>query len=288
MRTTPHCAHTGPRLKTPNQDNGSGTLAPLVRKGYITLYDWPSKDGFISQAAQLQHCFNRSGGASAKAEWLTNHDIDEFPVVLAAEPRVEYMLYKEAFPLHIMLDEWKREKIGAIVLDRMNFGTSGHETPVRDDLVIRSFTEREVHRKWGWRYTRQRNQGKVFQLWEAQRIGGSPAHVANVEPTSGYTENTADGELFNRSHARGALWEPLRLNHYSSRSFAECMAKLDPKINRQSESTNWRTKNGAILCERRHPRSARYTVATNADNYDLAASPFPTVVERLVRMTTEL
>lgn len=186
-----------------------------------------------------------------------------------------------------MLDRLKDSKAGAITVDRMVFGTNGHTTPPAD-LVMRAYTEREVLRKWDWLYTRHPVSGKVFQLWEAQRPDQYPGHSANVDPASGFIEMTAYEEPYDTAHEKGAIWEPLRLNHYTTKSYTECLRKLDAKFNRQSETTNWRTKMGRSMCDQRHNATSSYLLKDNGRSYDLSSSPFPDVVERLIWLTPSL
>ena len=274
-----------------SEDNARALLAPLVSYGLVTLVHWPSTDGFTSQSTQQADCFNTS--APSKAEWLTNHDVDEFPVVLSAEPRLEHFgEIAIPFPLHQMLDNYRAQNAGAVVVDRLSFGTSGHATRPAE-LSMRAYTERDVLR-WSseagrdWMYARWPITGKVFMRMDAQLPGpgNHPTHDAKVLPS--FRVVTAWGDDWEAAREKGGVWEPLRLNHYATRSYAECVHKLDPKNNRQSKQTDWRSKVGVVLCDQRHPGKPSYEQRSNGRNYDLAASAFPDVVERLIALTPTL
>jgi hypothetical protein len=254
-------------------DSPREVLQPFIDRGLVTLFDWPSRDGLISQAAELKDCFNTSN--PKPSHWITNHDIDEFPVVLGAVPRLEEVTGREPFVLHEMLDAFRRHKVGAIVVDRMGFGTNGHRTPITG-LQMREFTSRLVERGHGYAYRRPSLSGKIFQLMEALRPFSVPTHGTAL--IHGWNISRAD--LKPVVHADGAVWEPLRLNHYVTRSYQECMDKLDPVINRQSPTTNWRSKN-SNMCNSTMEGVHGYTRARNAPNFELAGSTYPDIIQRL-------
>lgn len=55
-------------------------LAPLVRRGLVTLIPWPAMQGLQTpQGQQLNHCFKDAGHQTV---WMANADVDEFIVVL--------------------------------------------------------------------------------------------------------------------------------------------------------------------------------------------------------------
>jgi hypothetical protein len=251
-----------------SNDNTREALQPFTERGIVTYIPWPGEKG-AAQGRQLSHCFNASA-PTQPAKWMAGFDIDEFLVVLGQPVSDAPLLGEEPFVLHTMLTQFQRAMEGAIMLDRMIFDTSGHaERPA--GLAIRAYTSRLLQLR-----PPKHVVGKPLVFMEAlQALAG--AHEVVMKPS--WAVVTADHAVWSVS-TQHHTYEPLRLNHLSSRSFAECMAKANDVVRRQS--SNWRRQMGQGLCDKMMPGTAAYHTEEHGPDTALSSSLFPDVISSML------
>ena len=172
---------------------------------------------------------------------MSTFDIDEFLVVFPQLPQnPPFAGTGKPFMLHMLLNRWEGWRTGGIIVDRLTFGCGGHDNPP-DDLVTAAYTTRILGMYVG------QVVGKFFSLTPALEQTVS-AHDLKVK--DGFKKVTADNEVLNDTHTpvRYHRYEPVRFNQYSTRSYSECVAKIN--LSRWSEKTDWRKKIGTALCDR--------------------------------------
>lgn len=121
---------------------------------------------------------------------------------------------QKPFLLHAYLERFRGWRKGAVVLDRMNFGSSGHRAPPTA-LTISAYTDRDVP------VMPAPVTGKVLVHFDAL-VQMRSAHDVDVLP--GWDKVTADLDVYDDQTTRGNRWEPVRMNHYVARSYDECEA----------------------------------------------------------------
>lgn len=232
-------------------DGSTSVLQPLVARGLVTLIPWP---GQAPQGRQIDHCFNTS--APRQTSWLASFDVDEFVVVLTQKvSHLPFLQHQRPFMLHAFLDRFKNWRKGAVIIDRMNFGCSGHRAPPAG-LTMQAYTERDVP------LLPAPVVGKVVVLFEALRHMRS-AHDASLLPD--WDKVTVDLDVYNEATTRGNRFEPVRINHYLSRSYDECVAKLT--LNKWPDAMDWRKKNGQRLCDRRMEGTAEVWIRKRSASF---------------------
>jgi len=174
-------------------DNGStdgyeAVLAPDIERGLVTLHHWPLHP---DQPGAYNACLERY---RRNARWIGFIDIDEFVVPSTGESIVE--------PLDLYLD------YGAVALNWLMFSTSGHMLKP-EGLVTESFTRCQAG---GNRHV------KVFmQPARTRRITTSHS-VECIDP---YFTVTVRGERLDGPYSVPPTLEPLRINHYWTKSMEE-------------------------------------------------------------------
>lgn len=224
-------------------DNTTAVLRPLLKRGLISMLPWPARlveEGLLKtpQGQQLNHCFVEAGYDTL---WMSNVDIDEFVVVLPQKIHNLPFISKAKLPfvLHKLLERLKKQKTGSLIMDRMNFGPNGHRAPTHD-LSMVSFTDRfsEIEN--------QHIDGKTIVMLETL-AWMEGAH--DTKMLEGFSKVTADLVPYERSVSRSRVFDPIRVNHYVTRSYAECIAKLT--LNRWPENMDWRKTNSRLFCNKR-------------------------------------
>jgi hypothetical protein len=74
----------------------------------------------------------------------------------------------------------------------------------------------------------------------------------------------------------------VRINHYDTRSYAECIAKL--KHNRWAAAVDQRKKNGLAMCDRQMVGKQGYVAHEHVRDTILSGSLAPAVVANLVNL----
>jgi hypothetical protein len=163
-----------------SNDNTREALQPFIERGIVTYIPLPGEKG-AAQFIQLAKCFNASA-PTQPAKWMAGFDIDEFLVVLSQPLSDAPLMGDDSYVLHDLLARFVTAKEGGILLDRMHFGSSGHEQRPTG-LSIKEFTSRVVN------ITPRRAMGKPLVYLEAlTRVKG--AHLVEVHPP--WTLATAD------------------------------------------------------------------------------------------------
>eukprot|EP01113_Clastostelium_recurvatum_P034946 TRINITY_DN4807_c0_g1_i1.p1 TRINITY_DN4807_c0_g1~~TRINITY_DN4807_c0_g1_i1.p1 ORF type:complete len:374 (-),score=50.79 TRINITY_DN4807_c0_g1_i1:31-1152(-) len=176
-------------------------LQPFIDKGFVSYIKWGGvfEPGKV-QTGQIRHCMANYANYS---EWLSFFDLDEFFVPMWEMPKGQTTGF-----LSSMLHEFYLPYAG-VELHRAAYDSSGHVDPP-DGLVIEHFISR---------YTPVNTAGKlVLHSKYVKRFSG---HTALAK--DGYTIVDARGGDVNAD--RQFIDNPLRMNHYVTRSFNECMAK---------------------------------------------------------------
>ena len=254
-------------------DGGQLLLNPLIGLGYVTLIDFPSTPDkpWARQTDQLAHCFNTSFEAALSSEWLTDHDIDEFPFVDGAEPSLAEARGLVAYPLHRLLDSYAASGVGAIIADRYSFDSNGLVRPNYDaschtcsGLMIKDYYSYIIPDPW-------HQPGKVFQLARSLKSKGFPQHTATVN--DGFRIVTAD--MAEWSSKSKPVFHPLCYFHYDRRSYVECQYKV--AHSGQPKSNDWRALNPK-MCDKSLVGMPEYEPKRHALNTNLSESFFPDVL----------
>jgi len=300
-----------------SDDNSTEALQPFVELGYVTYNWWPTRPPFPNgQERMLRHCFNATNEPVRFSKWLSDHDIDEFPVFTGVSPTVGQARRLEPFTSHHMLARYAAEGVGALTLDRMNFDMSGRVVPNYKDpnafgIVIQDYTSYNVE-SLGWTIA-----GKVIIRLEAFPSCPEQHRALNVTDTlddegwlsctraeykrvgyastgrryfsdccmypshdtivkPGYRNIMPNGEQWYPSTLWG-VQEPLVIFHYEKRSWEECVAKLDPNYN-----SGWRAKVGISLCEIAMEGKPGYIPEQHQKTNKLAASLYSDVLRHLL------
>jgi hypothetical protein len=246
-------------------DGAEALLKPLVARGLVTYIPLPGGKG-ATQFEQLAHCFNAS--APAKTAWMAGIDIDEFIVVLSQPLNDAPLMQHDSFVLHDLLKRFQAEQEGAVMMDRMHFGCSGHaERPA--DLSIRAYTKRLIN------LSPVRTMGKPVVFMPAL-TSVTGAHVVDVKPP--YKVVTANHEAWSHDTLHHT-YEPFRLNHYVSRSFKECVDKsTDPR----RDASTWRRQLGRQHCEKMMEGMPSHYREEHAVDNTLSASWYPEVLDAIL------
>jgi hypothetical protein len=173
-------------------------------------------------------------------------------------------------PLHYFLSESQSRNESVVMLFRSDFGSSGHAMRPGDLLAIESYTRRKLTI-----YKEQQNQaGKgLFMLQGTKRV----ANPHRIEHHEGYKAVDALHNSWNYEQRERVVTEPLRLNHYLTRSYSECLQKAnDPRLSNMTFS--WRKDQGPKLCDLFMEGTELYKPSEHLEDRFLADSMFPKVI----------
>jgi hypothetical protein len=178
-----------------SDDEHREALAPYVEEGTVELNDWPA---FPGQVQAYDDCLARHRDDS---RWIAFIDIDEFLFSPTGRPLPEVLRRYERWP--------------GVGVNRVTFGTSGHETRA-PGLVLENYTRRiEVP---------DSRKTAVKSIVDPRRVGRGlgPHHFEYREGTPvDETEQPLDAQ-----HSVTDTYDMLRVNHYFTRSEEERFAKL--------------------------------------------------------------
>ena len=178
------------------------------------------------------------------------------------------LLSRDSFVLHDLLRGFQKEHKGAVIMDRANFNCNGHREPT-GGLVIRDYTHRTV----SLRPTSV--VGKPLVLLRAlDRMQG--AHQVALKAS--WAVVTADRAPWSNA-TKHHTFEPFRINHYLSRSYAECLAK---STSSRRPPRNWRLMHGAKLCDKAMVGTPLFSREENAPDVFLSASWLPLVIDAVM------
>jgi len=245
-------------------DSPAEVLQPFIDRGLVTLTSWPGK---ARQRQQIDDCFHRG---RTDAKWMACFDVDEFVVVLGQQPG-------EASALQHALTLFEGDRLGAMLLDRMDFDSNGHAEPPAGSLLA-AYDSRTVSAVVAPVI------GKLLVLLKAMDHMLGAHDVELLGPQFGLWEKaTADRERFAEAlpltHHR---YEPMRINHYVARSYSECVAKLT--LNRWEGAMDWRKTNGQAMCDRNMAGQGGYIPEQHTRDTALSGSAFPAVIGELKRL----
>jgi hypothetical protein len=255
-------------------DDTASALRAFIDKGVVEYKRWPGPKR-AAQEAMLDDCFNWRNPFPSR--WMAHFDIDEFLLALSqGEVSEAALLGKEPFILHRLLARFERRKQGTVVLDRMDFGTSGHaERPA--GLVVQQYTNRLVKL-----CVRQEAKGKLLVLSEALASHNGAHDPPTLHP--GWSVAFANGRNWTSTDFR-VTFEPIRLNHYITRSYQECVDKANgDRV--KSLPDSWRRELGKQLCDKNHPGTSLFYREEHAHDYVLLASPVFKVVAAVLEQVS--
>ena len=200
-----------------------------------------------------------------------SHAADEFLVVVSHELSEEPFWGRDTFVLHDVLRTFIPARMGAVIMDRLGFNCNGHREAT-GGLVTRDFTHRTVSLR------RPRHMvGKPLVLMTAlEQMRGAHEVVLHTPWKTG----TADRAEW-RNKTRHRTFEPFRVNHYATRSYAECIAK---STSEQRHKSNGRKVRGARRCDKAMIGTKRYRREENAPEVSLAVSGLPDAVDAVRRL----
>lgn len=178
-----------------SDDEHRAALAPYVAEGIVEPTDWPL---FPGQVQAYDDCLERHRDDS---RWIAFVDIDEFLFSPAGRPLPEVLTRYERWP--------------AVGVNRVTFGTSGHETPPPAP-VLESYTRRLAHP-----HARKPAVKSIVDPRRAVRAL-DPHHFAYSE---GHAVDEQERPL-EAQHSVSDSCDTLRVNHYFTRSEQERFAKL--------------------------------------------------------------
>jgi hypothetical protein len=193
---------------------------------------------------------------------------DEFIVVVSQELTDSALLSRDSFVLHDLLRGLQREKKGAVIMDRANFNCNGHPEPT-GGLVIRDYTHRSVSLR------PMSVVGKPLVLMLALDHMRGAHQVSLKESWKVVTADRAPWSNETKHHT----FEPFRINHYLTRSYAECLEKSNSS---RRPPRNWRLIHGAKLCDKAMVGTELFNREENAPDVFLATSWIPLVIDAVV------
>lgn len=178
-----------------SDDEHREALAPYLTDGTVELTEWPM---FPGQVQAYTDCIERHRDDS---RWIAFVDIDEF--LFSPTGRT----IPEVLPRY--------ERWAGVGVNRVTFGTSGHETR-QPGLVLENYTRRIVHPKL--------RTPAVKSIVDPRRVARAlgPHHFEYLE---GHLVDEAENPL-EAQHSVVDTCDVLRVNHYFSRSEEERMVKL--------------------------------------------------------------
>jgi hypothetical protein len=244
-------------------DNGStddhrDVLAPYAGEGTVMVHDWAGpfmrEDGRpIASTAAFEHCV---GAHREDARWITFLDVDEFLFSPTGAPLPEVLREYEQFP--------------GVVVNRAEFGPSGHETKPAG-LVIESYVQRRRVRP-----DEEVPHKSIVDPSRVQRCLGAHSFVYHDGLSVNEDRRPVD---MGRSHSRSSVaWSRLRVHHYWSRSEEERRRKAE----RWEEIDYWRApRRSARFLQRESIADAIHPVTD-----DSLTGYAPAVREALARRTS--
>jgi Glycosyltransferase family 92 len=177
-----------------SDDEHLEALAPYIDEGTVELRHWPVfPDG---QSTAYTHCLEEHAGDS---RWIAFVDLDEFLFSPQGRPLPEVLSRYERWP--------------GVGVNRVTFGTSGHETRPAG-LVVENYTRRQEIPG------RKRSVKSIVDPRRAIR----PLSPHTFEYTDGHPVDENEQPLEGHFAASASCAE-LRVNHYFTRSDEELVLK---------------------------------------------------------------
>jgi hypothetical protein len=175
-------------------DRGREVLAPYVEEGVVEVHDWPIHPG---QREALEDCVERH---RSDCRWIAFIDIDEFLFSSVERSLPEVLRDYERWP--------------GVIVNRPTYGSSGWETPP-PGLTIESYLLRS-------------NAGRRSVISKTVAQPEFLDRCIGVHDWSYTAGHAVDEQLRPAPFAKtiSSSFSKLRLNHYWTRSRAECERKL--------------------------------------------------------------
>ena len=253
----------------------SNLTNPVERKAYDLLQQLPYvklwdivEHGFgIDQLKALGHCPNQVDNQGRRAEWVIQFDVDEFfafgsPVT--QKPDCDSQRHLRHGALLQFFVEKVPADVDAVVLPRLTFGSSNITTPPPERN-----RQMQLYVQHKGRYADM--VGKVMYRPHAKNMGPMRGqhHVTSqkgktlkvIYPTGQLVPPKEEpcgvegpqrcsyfaNEILYKFHGPNAA--ALRLHHYESRSYQECMQKVFDFKNTEGFQQNWRAILGNWMCD---------------------------------------
>jgi hypothetical protein len=193
-------------------DNGSTddhrqVLSPYLDEGIVTVHDWPRP--FLRQNGRpraivtaFEHCVGVHGG---DARWIAFLDIDEF------------LFSPAGGALPALLTDY--ERYPGVVVNRAEFGPSGHQTKP-PGLVIESYLQR--------RPVRPDDETSFKSIVDPKRVARClGAHSFVYRDGLPVDEEQRPVDMLRYGTRKPVAWSRLRAHHYWSRSEEERRRKAE-------------------------------------------------------------
>lgn len=240
-------------------DDLASVLKPYVDLGWVTLQKLhlqvnQSTDVIASVAEEC------NGDPKNLSKWLAMFEVDEFMVLVGGRE----MTSPGVLPR--LLKKYENKGCAGLILDRLNFGSGGHREPP-EGLVIEQYVERHV-------------------ADDSKPAGKTIAMTERVEKISHHFLDVADDKwticLSNllpwpgKHQPRTMVLEPIRIHHYWTRSWSECMEKLQRR--QQDHAGDWRVKQGEKYCNREIRGADEYLIGVHTNDTILSSSIWPELV----------
>jgi hypothetical protein len=200
-------------------------LQPFIARNIVTLKRWPGAktDKPTPQSRSLKDC--QRVARRRRATWLAAFDIDEFLVLRGGAE--DACVGAAPSRLHAALGALEARGVGAVIVERLDFGTSGLASR-GGRLATAAFTQRHANAS---------RHGKPLVLVRALK-GYNGFHLVDLQ----------DGWPSPRGCGSAPLGGcALQLFHHKTRSREECEAKAgDARLSKN----NWRRRAGLAQCAR--------------------------------------
>ncbi|WP_375460819.1 glycosyltransferase family 92 protein [uncultured Enterovirga sp.] len=174
-------------------DDYETVLRPWVARGLVTLYDWPLP---VGQLPAYRHCIRNH---RRDARWIAFIDIDEF------------LFSPDAMDVRPSLRAWTQAP--AVLVYGFYFGSSGHVTRP-DEPIVSAYTRRAT-----------------ATTYCSAKTVANPRFIraiTNVHTFSYWTGEALDLSCRTLNEGRQSpIFEPLRYNHYWSRSIEDLRIKVE-------------------------------------------------------------
>lgn len=177
-------------------DNFEKVLKPYIKKGIVTLVDWPYDvnnwhDWHLVQKLALHHGIKQAQG---NTKWLAIIDSDEFIMPLESDSIIECLI-----PF---------EEVGAVCVNWQVFGTGGIKRIPDQQLMVERLTLRAEKSHWKNRY--------VKSIVRPERVDSvENAHCCAL--TDAFCNVDEEGKPIQGMKTKEVKCNRIRINHYWTR-----------------------------------------------------------------------
>ncbi|KAI9008520.1 glycosyl transferase family 2-domain-containing protein [Hyaloraphidium curvatum] len=254
-------------------DRTAARIRPFVNMGIVSLFRWPGPKR-QAQQTHLEHCIKMN--KRDESRWTAIIDIDEFITILPAEFSPEHFLTGLwGSRLHRFLSEAETLNAAVVMLYRANIGSSAHITPPIGKLTIESYNMRRMVM-----FAKEQDQaGKAIFMVQHLKNLTNPHRAMPVE-----NKDTVDCiyNPWNYNNRSRVVLEPIRLNHYLTRSYSECLQKSrDPRLANMTFS--WRKDLGSKLCDTYMKGQSLFKDSEHIRDEHLSASLWPRIIKAVMK-----